>query len=185
MSATMNTKLLLIPLALLLLMAGLVVRAGWQSCCPHDMMNQPSIKPQRGVMRPVPPLSVPVGGYPTPVLSRLEAHRLANPVAATPASIATGKTYYTVFGVPCHGAGGLGDGPVGKKLPVPPMNLTNDFIQNEAFENWIFAMATFGGRVMPAYGNDLSVEERWDIVNYVRGGLVMSATPAAQDAQKK
>jgi len=179
----MNAKLLLIPLALLL-MAGLVV---WQGphLIKHDMMNQPSIKPQAGVMKPVPPLSVPVGGYPTPVLSRLEAHRLANPVAATPASIARGKTYYTVFCVPCHGAGGLGDGPVGKKLPVPPMNLTNDFIQKEVFENWIFAMATFGGRVMPAYANDLSVEERWDIVNYVRGGLVMSATPAAQDAQKK
>ena len=174
----MNTKLLMIPLGLLLV-AGLVVRYGhW----PRDMMNQPSIKPQEGVMKPVPPLSVPVGGYLTPVLSRLEAHRLANPVVATPESIARGKTYYTVFCVPCPGVAGLGNGPVAKKLPVPPMDLTNDFIQKEAFENWIFAMATFGGRVMPAYANDLSIEERWDIVNYVRGGLAIP--PATATARK-
>lgn len=174
----MNAKRLLVALALVGVI-GLVVHF-WQ--WPRDMMNQPSIKPQEGVMKPVPARSVPVGGYPTPVLSRLEAHRLANPVAATPQSIARGKTYYTVFCAACHGAGGQGDGPVAEKLPVPPMNLTNDFIQKEAFENWIFAMATFGGRVMPAYANDLSIEERWDIVNYVRGGLANPAAPAT--AQK-
>jgi S-disulfanyl-L-cysteine oxidoreductase SoxD len=175
----MVNKRRLIILAAPLLVVGLVVHF-WR--WPRDMMNQPGIKPQEGVMVPVPARSVPVGGYPTPVLSRLEAHRLANPVEATAASIARGKTYYTVFCVPCHGSGGLGDGPVAKKLPVPPMNLTNDFIQKEAFENWIFAMATFGGRIMPAYANDLSIEERWDIVNYVRGGLALPALPAA--AQK-
>lgn len=177
MTASRRLLLLLIPLAPLSV-AGLVA---WFGHWPRDMMNQPGLKPQEGVMKPVSAHSVPVGGYPTPVLGRLEAHRLANPVEATPESIARGKTYYTVFCVPCHGVGGRGDGPVAAKLPLPPMNLTNDFIQHEAFDNWIFAMATFGGRVMPAYANDLSVRERWDIVNYVRGGLVQ---PAATTAQK-
>ncbi len=172
-----NPRRYLRPLALLFVIASV----GWFWRWPRDMMNQPSIKPQEGVMRPVSALSVPVGGYPTAVLSRLEAHRLANPVVATPASIARGKTWFTVFCVPCHGVDGQGDGPVAKKLPVPPMDLTNDFIQKEAFENWIYAMVTFGGRVMPAYANDLSTEERWDIVNYVRGGLV----PPAPTAERK
>jgi len=159
---------------LLALVPGLVLAWPWS----RDMMNQPSVKPQEGTPPPPPKGSVPVGGYPTPVLSRLEAHRLANPIAATDASIARGKTMYAVFCVPCHGAGGNGDGPVAKKLPLPPMNLTNDFIQKEAFDNWIFAMISFGGRVMPAYAHDLSIEERWDIVNYVRRGLVPPATTA-------
>ncbi len=170
----------LVLLALVALPILAVAAVAWFGHWPRDMMNQPGRKPQEGVMTPLPARSVPVGGYPTPVLGRLEAHRLANPVAATPDSIARGKTYYTVFCVPCHGVGGRGDGPVAAKLPVPPMDLSNDFIQKEAFENWIFAMATFGGRVMPAYANDLSVEERWDIVNYVRGGLVPPAGVTAE-----
>lgn len=137
----------------------------------RDMMNQPSIKPQEGVMVPVPSRSVPVGGYPTPVRDRLSAYRLANPVAVTSASTARGHQFFTIFCVPCHGAEGKGDGLVGKKLPVPPMDLTNDFIQHQAFESWIFATITFGGKLMPAYANDLSPEERWDIVNYIRTEL--------------
>ena len=145
----------------------------------RDMMNQPSIKPQEGVMTPFPKNSIPVGGLETPGLGRLESYRLANPVPATPASVARGKTYFAVFCVPCHGVSGRGDGPVAKKLPVPPMDLTNAFIQKDSFDSWVFAMITHGGRVMPAYKADLSVSERWDIVNYVRGPLAQSATLAA------
>lgn len=126
-------------------------------------------------MPPFPAHSVPVGGNPTPVASRLEAYRLANPVPATPESVARGRQFYTIFCVPCHGVSGRGDGPVGKKFPVPPMNLTNDFIQQQSFDNWVFATVTFGGRLMPAYRNDLSPQERWDVVNYVRHALAREA----------
>jgi len=161
---------------LLWLLALLVpsVAVGWP--WSRDMMNSPSIKPQEGEMTPFAKQSVPVGGNPTVVTDRLAAFRLANPVAATPESIARGRQYYTIFCVPCHGVSGAGNGPVAKKLPVPPMNLTNDFIQKDTFESWVFAMISFGGRVMPAYANDLSVEERWDVVNYVRQALVKDAS---------
>jgi len=33
-------------------------------------------------------------------------------------------------------------------------------------------MMMFGGSFMPSYGNDLSPSEMWDVVNYVRHGLV-------------
>ncbi len=151
----------------LLLIPGLALAWPWS----RDMMNQPSLKPQEGEMVPFPERSVPVGGFPTPVKNQLEAHRLANPVRATPESVGRGRQYFTIFCVPCHGAAGKGDGPVAKKLPVPPMDLTNDFIQHQAFDNWIFAMITFGGKLMPSYRNDLSPEERWDIVNYIRAEL--------------
>lgn len=149
----------------------------------RDMMNQPSIKPQEGEMPPAPPRSVPVGGYPTQVKDRLHAWRLANPVAPSAQSIARGKQFYTVFCVPCHGDSGKGDGPVGKKFPVPPMDLTIDFIQKEAFDNWIYANITFGGRLMPAYRNDLMPDERWDVVNYIKHGLVPS--PEQQTARQQ
>ena len=39
-------------------------------------------------------------------------------------------------------------------------------------EGYIFGTVTFGGAFMPSYGNDLSPSEIWDVVNYVRHGLV-------------
>jgi len=146
----------------------------------RDMMNQPSIKPQEGKMPAAPKRSVPVGGFPTGIKDRLHAYRLANPVPASEESIARGKQFYTIFCVACHGDSGKGDGPVGKKFPVPPMDLTNHFIQNEAFDNWIFANITFGGRLMPSYRNDLLPEERWDIVNYIKHGLVKPVKTSKQ-----
>lgn len=169
-------------LFLLVLIPGLLVAWPWS----QDMMNQPSIKPQEGVMTPFPVRSVPVGGYPTQVKNRLESYRLANPVSATPESITRGHQFYAIFCTPCHGVSGVGDGPVGEKFPVPPMDLTNDFIQHEAFDNWIFAMITFGGKLMPSYRNDLQTSERWDVVNYVRHGLVrqqINTANAEQPAQ--
>ncbi|RMH21144.1 MAG: hypothetical protein D6698_03130, partial [Gammaproteobacteria bacterium] len=49
-------------------------------------------------------------------------------------------------------------------------------------DGWIWGTITFGSYVMPAYGapamrpdkrgsNDLNVEERWHVVNYVKHGL--------------
>ncbi len=146
----------------------------------RDMMNQPSIKPQEGPMTPFPENSVPVGGYPTPTKDAISSFRLANPVEADSTSIDYGKQLYTIYCVPCHGVSGRGDGPVGKKFPVPPMDLTNDFIQKQAFDSWIFATITFGGKLMPAYSNDLSPDERWHVVNYVRRQLASETPPVSQ-----
>jgi hypothetical protein len=63
----------------------------------------------------------------------------------------------------------------------------DSYVQENLTEGWIFGTITFGSYVMPAYGvpstkpgsngkrlgsNDLTVEERWDVVNYVRHQLV-------------
>jgi len=146
----------------------------------RDMMNQPSIKPQEGPMTPFPENSVPVGGYPTSTRDALSSFRLANPVKADTASLRRGKQLYTIYCVPCHGVSGRGDGPVGKKFPVPPMDLTNDFIQKQAFESWIFATISFGGKLMPSYSNDLSPDERWHVVNYVRAQLATETQPVTR-----
>jgi len=175
----MKKHTLISVVILLTLTPSLVMAWPWS----RDMMNQPSIKPQEGEMPAAPKRSVPVKGLPTQVKDRLQAYRLANPVKADAQSIARGKQFYTIFCVPCHASSGKGDGPVGKKFPVQPMDLTNNFIQHEAFDNWIFANITFGGRLMPSYRNDLIPKERWDVVNYIKHGLVTS--PAQQAANLK
>ena len=150
-----------------------------------DMMNQPSIKPQEGPMVPFPERSIPVTGIPTKVANREEAKPLVNPIAATPESINKGRTLFKIYCAACHGLTGAADSPVSGKIGA--INLTESYVQENLTEGWVWGTITFGSYVMPAYGvpqgkrgsNDLNVEERWHVVNYVKHGLAQDHAAAA------
>ena len=149
-----------------------------------DMMNQPSIKPQEGAMTPFPSRSVPVMGIPTKVANREEAKGLMNPIAATAESIKKGRTLFRIYCSACHGLAGKADSPVSQKIGA--IDLTDEYVQKSLTEGWLWGTITFGSYVMPAYGvpseqggsNDLTVEERWHVVNYVKTGMVVEAKEA-------
>ncbi len=145
----------------------------------QDMMNQPSIKPQEGTMYPFPKRSIPVQGVPTKVANREEAKDLQNPIPVTEESLKKGRTLFRIICSACHGLTGKADSPVSGKIGA--IDLTDDYVQNTLTEGWIWGTITFGSFIMPPYGvpdpekggsNDLSVEERWHVVNYVKHGLV-------------
>ncbi len=149
-----------------------------------DMMNQPNIKPQEGVMTPFPKLSIPVQGIPTKVANREEAKPLKSPFEATTASLETGRTLFRIYCSACHGMTGKADSPVSNKIGA--ISLVDDYVQNSLTEGWIYGTITFGSYVMPSYGvptgrgdnrgsNDLSVEERWHVVNYIKHQLQQDA----------
>lgn len=173
------------------LMAALVLAPGLAFAWPWstDMMNQPSIKPEEPFndkeMYPFPARSVPVTGFATTVANRDEAKGLANPIPVSEASIRQGRTLFAIYCAACHGKTGQADSPVGGKIGA--ISLVDSYVQESLTEGWIFGTITFGSYVMPAYGvptarddrrgsNDLTVEERWHVVNYVRHGLVKDAT---------
>lgn len=160
-----------------LLMPGAVFAWPWS----QDMMNQPSIKPQEGVMTPFPARSIPIQGIPTEVANRDEAKNLVNPIPATEESIKKGRTLFRIICAACHGLTGSAESPVSGKIGAIALN--DDYVQTMLTEGWVFGTITFGSAIMPAYGkptaredqrgaNDLTVEERWHIVNYVKHGLV-------------
>jgi mono/diheme cytochrome c family protein len=152
----------------------------------QDMMNQPSIKPQEGEMTPFPSRSVPVSGIPTRVASREEAKDLANPIPVSAASLQKGRNLFRIYCAACHGLTGKAESPVSGKIGA--IDLTDDYVQKTLTEGWVWGTITFGSFVMPAYGvpgeqggsNDLSVEERWHVVNYVKNGLVKETQVAAK-----
>jgi len=165
----------------------------WAWPWSQDMMNQPSVKPQEGAPRPFPAHSVPVQGIPTPYNNREETKDLANPVPVSDASLHQGRTLFRIYCAACHGLTGQADSPVTEKIGAIP--LTDDYVQKQLTEGWLFGTITFGSAIMPAYGapqkregqtgsNDLSVEERWHVVNYVKHGLAKDAA-ATQQAQTK
>ncbi|MBL1276490.1 MAG: cytochrome c [Ectothiorhodospiraceae bacterium] len=151
-----------------------------------DMMNQPSIKPQEGAMTPFPSRSVPVMGIPTKVANRAEAKDLVNPVPVTAASLTKGRNLFRIYCSACHGLTGKAESPVSSKIGA--IDLTDDYVQKSLTQGWIWGTITFGSYVMPAYGvpneqggsNDLSVEERWHVVNYLKNGLTKETTVAAK-----
>ncbi|NOZ54099.1 MAG: cytochrome c [Gammaproteobacteria bacterium] len=144
----------------------------------QDMMNQPSIKPQEGKMWPFPKRSIPVMGLSTKVANREESKELTNPILASAESIKEGRTLFRVYCAACHGLSGKADSPVSGKIGA--IDLTDDYVQSNLTEGWLWGTITFGSYVMPAYGvvsastagsNDLTVDERWHIVNYMKNGL--------------
>lgn len=164
-----------------------------------DMMNQPSVKPQElppgmDAMYPFPARSIPVQGIPTQISSKEEAEPLKSPVPINPETLKKGRQLFRIICSACHGLTGKADSPVSPKIGA--INLTEDYVQKVLTEGWIFGTITFGGRaIMPAYGvpartedkrgsNDLSVEERWMVVNYVKHGLTQEPATTTAAAAK-
>jgi len=150
----------------------------------RDMTDSIAIKPQARPL-PFPARSIPVPETATVhVADRDEAGKLANPIPATAESVSMGRQLFTIYCVPCHGVSGTGDGLVGEKLVLRPFDLTSPSVQAIS-DGLIFGYITFGGAVMPIYGNDLSPTERWHVVNYVRAALGKAAASVPAKSASK
>lgn len=154
-----------------------------------DMMNQQSIKPQEKIT-PYPARSVPVSGIPSSAWADRDATQdLVNPHPATPQNLAQGKMLFKVYCAACHGLTGRAESEVVKR-GMPANDLTDERVQVDLSEGWIFGTITFGSAVMPPYGqaddqneeargsNDLSVDERWHVVAYIKHQLKADADAA-------
>lgn len=178
-------------LGLAVLAGTLALTAGEAKAWPwtNDMMNQKSIKPQEQT-RAFPSRSVPVTGIPSSQWEDRDATTdLVNPHAATPESMAKGKKLFRIYCAACHGLTGRAESEVAAR-GMPANDLTDDYVQTELTEGWVFGTITFGSAIMPPYGrpgdqdgeargsNDLSIDERWDVVNYVKHQLKADADAA-------
>lgn len=100
---------------------------------------------------------------------------LANPVERTQESIERGSALFARNCVSCHGEQGAGDGPLADTLPAPPANFTVHVPFHP--DGVLFAWITAGirGTGMPAWSPQLSDQERWDLVNFLRASFDVSA----------
>lgn len=98
-----------------------------------------------------------------------EAAALENPIAATEESIAAGAALYTQNCAVCHGEEGRGDGPAAVGLDPAPANLHEEHVQENS-DGTLFYIITHGRpeTAMPAWEEQLSEEERWHVVNFLR-----------------
>ena len=135
----------------------------------HNMAETARIMPGERVFR-MPAGVVPRGGdLVLPKEQREVAAKQPNPVRASAASIALGRERYVTFCVPCHGAEAKGGvtGLVATKF-IPTPDLTNVELQRQRTDGYWHSYIVAGGAVMPSYGEALSSEEAWHIVNFLR-----------------
>jgi len=91
-----------------------------------------------------------------------------NPVKVTEEVLADGQLRFNIYCSPCHDRTGLGQGMVPKRaLNFHPQNLMEDRIVQMA-DGDIFNVITYGRRTMPPYFEQVRVEERWNIIAYLR-----------------
>ena len=155
---------LLVAVALLLLgfvslFAYDVIKINWVSFMQIQPAYQPMIDPL-----PVPSDSVPVDGS----IFVASQGVPVNPVTADPASIERGSELFRINCMMCHGQQAKGNGPIAVYLQNKPADLTSLPVQALS-DGGIFLTISEGiqGK-MPALNENLTIRERWDVVNYIR-----------------
>jgi outer membrane protein OmpA-like peptidoglycan-associated protein len=89
--------------------------------------------------------------------------------AGSAANMARGKERYGIYCSPCHGASGNGKGTVAGKLKVAPPAF-HDARLKEMSVGKIYEAMTLGvnNGNMPSYATQMTEEDRWNVVLYVR-----------------
>lgn len=170
-----------------------------------DMYRGPAIQPLEVSPRVMPDGVLPVDGihynvhYDQPKnlpgtdeqavpAMKLEAMtvRLHNPLQPTPDNLQHGADLFASNCSPCHGSLGRGDGTVVHLLAHKPADLLTGVSKNLP-EGYIYGYIRNGGIWMPAYGDAMSSNERWQVVMYLRQlqdkyGSEEAAAPAPSTA---
>jgi cytochrome c553 len=91
-----------------------------------------------------------------------------SPVPVTVDQLKVGQAKFNTYCSPCHDRTGTGQGIVPTRVPAwQPSNLIEDRVVQFA-DGEIFHVISEGRRTMPAYKFQVSVEDRWAIIAYLR-----------------
>jgi mono/diheme cytochrome c family protein len=128
------------------------------------MEIQPSYRPMEDPLPP-PGGSIPVEGpISIPGMGAPE-----NSTAADEASIKRGAELYAINCQMCHGVSGQGNGSIAPFLvKFKPANLTSAVVQSKSDGSIFLTIANGIDGRMPALNENLTVSERWDVVNFIR-----------------
>jgi mono/diheme cytochrome c family protein len=151
-----------------------------------DMYRGPAIQPLQVSPRSMPDGVLPVDGihynihYDQPKNlpgadeqavppMKLEAMtvKMHNPLQPSPDNLQHGANLFASNCAPCHGSIGRGNGTVVHLLAHKPADLLTGVSKNLP-EGYIYGYIRNGGIWMPAYGDAMSSNERWQVVMYLR-----------------
>lgn len=141
------------------------------------MRHSPAPRPYAEPRMPVAG-TVPVSGHDVTGVSPDDAGKLVNPRPRTAESLNRGQALFETYCAVCHGAKGLGDGPISATNgrdptgPFPGIPSLVDATRRGLTDGWIYGVVVnaqdMGKGLMPRYGDKVRGNDRWDVVNYVR-----------------
>ncbi len=145
-----------------------------------DMVRSPAVHSQQAssvfadgrAMRPAPAGTVARGQKPLlfgPGAEEREraGRELKNPYTSSYEVMTRGKKVFETYCQHCHGRAGLGDGAVAKDFPSFSYPLASKSTYDLP-DGTIFHIITFGRNLMPAHGSQVSVDDRWKVIHYLR-----------------
>jgi mono/diheme cytochrome c family protein len=91
---------------------------------------------------------------------------LSNPFLPTKENLVLGEKKYNTFCSPCHGNLGDGDSRLRGQFPQPPS--LHSTKSREWQDGNLYHVIVNGQNVMPSYASQMTREERWAVVNYIR-----------------
>ncbi len=138
-------------------------------------------------LQPEPQASIPRGFTPlhyaaTPEDALRAASELSSPVSGE-AAVRRGEFVFQNFCATCHGTGGLGNGLVAQRGFPPPPSLLADKAR-KIKDGQMFHILTYGQNNMPSYASQISRQDRWDVIAYVRSLQQAAPAPVAAPAVK-
>ena len=108
--------------------------------------------------------------------SEVLALQKPNP-ARSKLAVSAGELLYKQYCVVCHGEEGKGDGPAARGLVPRPVDFTQHINLHPAGRVYDWISNGVPGTAMPAWGTQLTPEDRWNIYNYLK--TVFGNTPGA------
>jgi mono/diheme cytochrome c family protein len=97
-----------------------------------------------------------------------EIAKQANPVKATPESIALGKKKYGVDCAMCHGKTGDGKGDLATDMNLKILDYHDPTALKDKTDGELFYIIQKGKGDMPAEGDRAKKDDIWNLVNYIR-----------------
>lgn len=110
----------------------------------------------------------------------------AMPVAITPELLKRGQNRFTIYCAPCHGQAGDGKGIVIEHGYLPPPNYHEARLRGVT-DGHLYTVISNGIRNMQGYKSQISVDDRWAIVSYIRAlqrAQYAASTDVPEDIRK-
>ena len=96
------------------------------------------------------------------------AKKMKNPVPRTQATLAAARDAFNDRCVNCHGDTGKGDGPDAMMYTPKPADLSDAHMMGMMTDGEIFYKISEGRNAMLAFKKLLTIEQRWQLVHFVR-----------------
>jgi mono/diheme cytochrome c family protein len=97
-----------------------------------------------------------------------EIAKQANPVKATPESIALGKKKYSIDCAMCHGKTGDGKGDLAADMNLKILDFHDPAAMKDKSDGELFYVIQKGKGDMPSEGDRAKKDDIWNLVNYIR-----------------